>query len=246
MFQYVNQSAALLLLVPALLAAGESQKKSSREAKTPEEAITLFVEAAQAGDVETLLAQLADPLRRTMQKLVDVEEATQLFEESLDAKFGKSKDAQHKARTFAEVLKTLKRIQILQRKKLDHDLVSLKIWEHKLTSDGKERIVETWVQAIQVNDSWKLYYPRLLGAGPQEKSNKKGPDGESVAVYVEEQLDDLTSFKEEQPQISRAFQLIAQSYRKLAAKVKAGSYESREEAIKAASKMFTMTEPQPD
>lgn len=155
---------------------------------TPEQAVRKFVSAAQTGNLEAFLGQLATPLRRLVQSEIKIGDAEAAFQAELDKQFGKGPAPRRyftNAAERREGIKNLKEIRILEKQTKAKDQVELTVWEIQNRSPEADQVVESRVLIVREEKGWKLFYYRVLGSAPGEWKTRKGPDGKDIEVLVE-------------------------------------------------------------
>src|SRR5262249_26462912 len=179
-------------LAMALAAPGFADEKPAgpKKAATPEQAVEFLAAASKAGDVEAALGQIAQPFHDVMRWFILLEEADDIVNVALDAKFGKDQRKGFRMEVKYDTLR-IKKSEVLTADKKSDTRVKLSIREtvKSFQHDGDD-VVETSYLAIKEGDQWKLLRPftaLIFGADEkditQKTSRTKDANGKEVTVF---------------------------------------------------------------
>lgn len=190
---------------------GPVSAQKTKDAKKPEEALKLLVEAAKAGDSDAFLGQFVTQLRTFMGFQIKEEALEESRDQALDEKFGKADGEKKPRRNFKASLAELKGVEIVKTTEVGKDVV---VFGTKTTTlkDGKEEVKESDMHVLKIDGSWKI--------GPPADYSK------GAAKIFKEMDAFLPRFKEQMAGVLDARQAVIKD-------VKAGKYKTREEAVKA-------------
>ncbi len=219
--------------VPAQAAAVRKPAKS-KLASSPEEAVKCLAEAFQAGDVQGVLAQLAEPVRTMAQAHLEIMEANRALDAAINKKFGKGQ--KNPTPDVKEEMMRTRKLLVIGKEPRGEGKVRLTIWETRRNpADKEDRITEKTWTAVKVGKGWKLIIPMSGSISSRDTVTKKGPGGNEVKVHIEKPGKD-----EEDPKMLEAMKKLLPKYRQALQKckedVEAGKYKTREEARAAMRK----------
>lgn len=229
----MNGSRSLLTVFTILLLGGTvpggEKVKALPPAKTPEEAVKNALTAMQAGDLDLLAAQLAQPTRGLLEFVAKASRAETRWRKLLDEKFGK--DPKGDASDLAAELKQIKDLCVVEKQELSKDKFRLKVWNDFA---GPIRLTrEETLFAVREGDAWKLL-PLIPANGRTVGAVRTGPGGKQIMVQVA-QFDEAQELGQMNKLLERIKthgpQLEADQERMLEA-VRAGVYKTRQEPEK--------------